>query len=204
MKLIVFFNGWGMNNLNFSLENEWEFRYINYPYQYKYEKIDLKYEKIVFIGWSFGVYYLNKFLEENPFYQRYESIAINGTPNMLGERGISQKMLNYTLENLTEESLGKLYKNIGIYKESAEVKCNSPKDILKLKLELSDFINNYKKRKNYMKKAIISKQDRIVKFRDQKKYFIEKGSLIYEIDGEHFIFKEEKFKKRLVNILDEI
>ena len=172
MKLIVFFNGWGMNNFKFSLENEWEFKYVNYPYKYKCEKTDLNYEKIVFIGWSFGVYYLNKFLEENPFYQRYESIAINGTPDMLGERGIPEKMLKYTLQNLSEESLKMFYVNMGISDDKKNYLFNGKKDVSELKAELSDFI--------------------------------EKGSLIYEIDGEHFIFDEKNFLSRLVDVLDEI
>lgn len=78
------------------------------------------------------------------------------------------------------------------------------KDVSELKVELSDFINNYIERKNYIKKSIISKNDRIIKSKNQKKYFAENGSLIYEIDGEHFIFAEEKNLSRLVDILNEI
>lgn len=202
MKLIMFFNGWGMNDLNLFLGDEWEIRYINYPY--KYEEPILKFDKIVFIGWSFGVYYLNKFLEENPFYQKYEAVGVNGTPHMMGERGISKRMLKYTLENLTKKSLERFYKNMGILDNKNISIFGEKKDVSELKVELSDFINNYIERKNYIKKSIISKNDRIIKSKNQKKYFAENGSLIYEIDGEHFIFAEEKNLSRLVDILNEI
>ncbi|MGL5581653.1 MAG: pimeloyl-ACP methyl esterase BioG family protein [Cetobacterium sp.] len=204
MKLIIFFNGWGIKSLNFSVGNGWKIRYLNYPYKYEYEEVDLEYKKIIFVGWSFGVYYLNKFLEENPSYRSYETIGINGTPHMIGERGISKKMLEYTLENLTEESLERFYKNIGILDNKNISIFDGKKAISELKIELLDFIDNYIERENYIKKAIISKNDRIIKFKNQKKYFTENGSLIYEIDGEHFIFNEKKFVSRLVDILDEI
>ena len=65
MSKIYFFNGWGMDkNLLNPVKNstEYDIEVINFPYNIDINSID---EDDIFIGYSFGVYYLNKFLSEN-------------------------------------------------------------------------------------------------------------------------------------------
>lgn len=206
MKLIVFFNGWGMDKSILPKENvqleekemnlgreiveeNWEIIYVNYPYEFPFEKLrDI--EELVFIGWSFGVYYCNKFLGKNPEFQKYLSIAINGTPEMIGEYGISEKIMSYTLENLSEESLKKFYLNMGCTPEYLEN--SAKKNVDSLGKELEYFMKNYTVEKNFMKRAIISQKDRIVSSKNQKRYYDSKRVQIEEIYGGHFVFGENR------------
>ncbi|MGL4968661.1 MAG: pimeloyl-ACP methyl esterase BioG family protein [Fusobacteriaceae bacterium] len=192
MKLIVFFNGWGMDESIFPKEEkEWKILYVNYPYHLQPEKLK-NLEELVFIGWSFGVYYANKFLEENPEFQKYLSISINGTPEMIGDNGISKKIMNYTLANLTEESIKKFYINMG-----CNPLCSESKNIENLKEELNCFIINYAVKKNFFKKALISQRDRIISYKNQKKYYEARDVEIKEVPGQHFIFGENMSLHRI-------
>ena len=62
MNIIIFFNGWGMNSDVISnvlpLDN-WQVLNISYPYDFD-KSILNSYNEVIFIGWSFGVYYLSK------------------------------------------------------------------------------------------------------------------------------------------------
>ena len=65
MSKIYFFNGWGMDkNLLKPVKNstEYNIEVIDFPYNIDKNSID---KDDIFIGYSFGVYYLNKFLSEN-------------------------------------------------------------------------------------------------------------------------------------------
>ena len=67
MKLILFFNGWGMDeNIVSHLEIPigYTLKIINFPYNFD-KTILTQYDDIIFIGWSFGSYYLAKYLLEN-------------------------------------------------------------------------------------------------------------------------------------------
>ena len=114
MQLIIFFNGWGMDERvikNVSNSKNYEIKHLNYPYLL--EKIDFfKYSKVYVVAWSFGVYYASKFLLENQNLNII-SIAINGTPAPIGKSGIPLKVFNLTLNGLSFENLRKFYKNMG-------------------------------------------------------------------------------------------
>ena len=67
MKLILFFNGWGMDeNIISHLEIpiNYTLKVINFPYNFD-NAILSQYDDIIFIGWSFGSYYLTKYIIEN-------------------------------------------------------------------------------------------------------------------------------------------
>lgn len=191
MNLIIFFNGWGMDSNIFSkIQNKegdnYQIIYINYPY--KIPEIDMeKYKNIYIVAWSFGVYYGNRFLKENPKFQKYKSIALNGTPEMIGRYGILKKMIRFTLDTLTKESLEKFYINMGgiSYFEAPQ------KEIEELKKELNFFIENYKTEDNYFKFAIVSEKDRIVPYKNQESYFKEHNVIYKKVQGEHFLFSKD-------------
>jgi len=108
MSKIYFFNGWGMDkNLLKPVKNstEYDIEIIDFPYNIDKNSID---KDDIFIGYSFGVYYLNKFLSENRDLKYKKSIGINGLPETIGKFGINEKMFNITLNTLNEENLAKL------------------------------------------------------------------------------------------------
>lgn len=189
MKLIIFFNGWGMDSHIFSRfpeEKEFTKVFINFPYSTEsIKKINTSlYKEIYIIAWSFGVYYANIFLKENPQFQKYFTIAINGTPEFIGKYGIPEKIFNITLATLSLESIAKFDS-----KMLAPVNFRGTTPIIeKLQNELLFFKNNYKIIENYFKYALISKNDKIVPFKNQNQYFEQEKIKIKIIDGGHYVF----------------
>lgn len=191
MQLIIFFNGWGMNEKAVSsleIDKNFEIIIINYPYilpDFDFEK----YEKIYFIGWSFGVYYMCKHIGSYKNKKNFISIAINGTPFPIGKFGINEKIFNSTLENLNLENLKRFYKNMGASFESI-----SPQNIslTKLKeelLEIKKFNLSDIEKINY---AIIGKKDRIIPYKNQYLYFKKNDIPIIELDIDHYPFYDLK------------
>ena len=94
MSKIYFFNGWGMDkNLLNPVKNstEYDIEVIDFPYNIDKNFIGMN---DIFMGYSFGVYYLNKFLSENKDLKYKKSIGINGLPETIGKFGINEKMFN--------------------------------------------------------------------------------------------------------------
>ena len=62
MKLILFFNGWGMDEnavKHLKIPENHELKILSYPYNIK--DIDFeKYNEKYLVAWSFGVYYASK------------------------------------------------------------------------------------------------------------------------------------------------
>lgn len=195
MSLIVFFNGWGMDEKILpDIEEKHEILCINFPYSVPLEKLE-GIEEIIFIGWSFGAYYANKFLKENPRFQNSLSIAINGTPDMIGKNGIPKKILELTLKTLSEDSLRQFHINM---------ECNNNlfagKDITFLRDELKYFIENSDSSENFFKGALISVRDRIVPAKNQENYFSDKNVIIKKISYGHFIFHEMRGLSKIVEM----
>lgn len=75
---IYFFNGWGMDkNFLIFIKNliDYDIEVINFFYDIDKDFID---KDDSFIGYFFGVYYLNKFLLENKDLKYKKVIGING------------------------------------------------------------------------------------------------------------------------------
>ncbi len=190
MKKIFFFNGWGMDETilkDIKNTSEYELEIINFPYDIKNKEQEMFNEEneIIFIAWSFGVYYLNKFLEKNlEKIQNLKSIAINGVPNTIGEFGINKKMFDLTLKTLSEENLKKFYKNMDKNFLGA-----SGKSFEAIKNELIYFKENYKiSEKNYIDFYYIGKYDRIILGRKQEKYCIDNEIDYRLLECSHYPF----------------
>lgn len=184
MQLILFFNGWGMNESiisNIKKDIEADIFCINYPY--KVPNINYKnYSKIFVIGWSFGVFYATKFLETFEF--PHISIAINGTPFPIGEFGIPEKLFNLTLNTLNDDNFKKFFVNMGAPLSYF------PKNfsIDKLKKELLDIKFSRENSIFKFNKVFLGAKDRIIPFNRQFKYFKDQCSNIKTMDCEHFPF----------------
>ena len=189
MNLILFFNGWGIDRscvseikipINFCLQ------VVNFPYDYDVKNLE-KYEKVYFAGWSFGAWYLSKFIIENEI-KSQNVIGINGHGEIIGKYGIKEKMIDFTIKNLTEKSILKFYKNMGM---TDEPKISQGK-IFSIKNELIYFRKNYVPSKNVFQKIIIGKKDKIIPFKNQKKYCCENNIKCIEKDFYHFPFENIK------------
>lgn len=199
MKKILFFNGWGMDeNILKDIRNtsDYDLEIINFPYVIEDKNIFKENEnnEIIFIAWSFGVYYLNKFLEENKNLKYKKSIALNGVPNTIGEFGINKKMFNLTLKTLNPENLEKFYKNMDSNFSGA-----SSKSFEEIKEELKYFKENYKEsEKNYIDFYFIGKYDRIIPANKQEKYCVENKINYKILDYSHYPFYFFKDFKELI------
>lgn len=202
MRLILFFNGWGMDesvveNVKSSSEiSEIEVRVINFPYAVKEDEIEKffeEYEEIILVGWSFGCYYITKivFSIEKLFNEIKKSngkikkvIGINGNGEMVGKNGITPKIFDFTLNTLTPDSLLKFYKNMGI-DENFKI---PEKEFQEVKYQLEFFKENYTPMENIFTEIVIGKEDKIVPAQKQKKYCVEKNISFREIEMGHFPF----------------
>lgn len=185
MKLIVFFNGWGMSDKaveHLLIPQNYEVKIINFPYNLD-RSIFKNYNEIIAIGWSFGSYYLSKYLNENKI-KLDKVISINGVPETIGEFGIPKNIFENTLKNLTPNSLKEFYKNMGTDKENIF----SNKSFEEIKNELQYFKDNYSPQTNVFTKAIISKKDRIIPALRQQKYYKKQNTETIFIDCPHYPF----------------
>lgn len=199
MKKIYFFNGWGMDDSILSnIENSTEYtiEIVNFPYVIDIKELSKK-QDIIFIAWSFGVYYLNKFLNQNKNIRYYKAIAINGVPEIIGEYGINEKMLNLTLSTLNPENLLKFYKNMDI----DETFKYSSKKFEEIKKELLFFKENYTMfEMNKIDYIFIGKYDRIIPRAKQEKFCKEKNSTYEIIDCGHYPFSYFKDFSNIIKV----
>lgn len=184
MRLILFFNGWGMDKSvveNIDIPLGYELEVINFPYEVK---SDLnKYEEISLIGWSFGCYYLTKFLKSmNRKFKKV--VGINGNGEVIGKYGITPKIFEFTLATLTPDSLLKFYINMEIDKKF----CNPNKSFEEIKEELEFFKYHYFPLENIFDEIIIGRRDKIVPALRQKKYCEENNISYRELDMGHYPF----------------
>lgn len=199
MKKIYFFNGWGMDDSILSnIENSTEYtiEIVNFPYVIDIKELSKK-QDIIFIAWSFGVYYLNKFLNQNKNIRYYKAIAINGVPEIIGEYGINEKMFNLTLSTLNPENLLKFYKNMDI----DETFKYSSKKFEEIKKELLFFKENYTMfEMNKIDYIFIGKYDRIIPRAKQEKFCKEKNSTYEIIDCGHYPFSYFKDFSNIIKV----
>lgn len=70
MNVILFFNGWGMDDSihsHMKVPENYDFFSLTFPYDFDF-KILKEYEKVYFIGWSFGVFYMADFISKHQEY----------------------------------------------------------------------------------------------------------------------------------------
>ena len=193
--LIVFFNGWGMNetpvehlkNGSFDILMIYDYRAFEMDFsQFNFEKYERKY----LICWSMGVYASNLFKDE---FQNFDKkIAINGTSKVIdNDFGIPVKIYKVTAKFLNEDSCdkfiknmfdnGKINPNITITKSIEELR----EELNEIqKLELEDKI----KGELEFDKAIISSNDRIIPTKNQINFWQNKAE--YKIiDSTHCPFE---------------
>ena len=185
-KVIVFFNGWGMD------ENVINLNFLDYDflmfYEYLDEKIDKnlvfeleKYESSIIISWSMGVIF-STLLKLNNMEQR---IAINGTVKVINnDFGINEKIFNNTLQNLNINTIDMFFKNMSINDDFKKPKRNIKSQINELK-----FIGEFYKKNDFkgkFNKVFIGKYDKIIPFKKQKNFWENESPVVLEAG--HYIF----------------
>ncbi|MCS5421809.1 MULTISPECIES: pimeloyl-ACP methyl esterase BioG family protein [Psychrilyobacter] len=184
MKLILFFNGWGVPKETFKFLDwdDFEVKIIDLD-----EKIDLedleKYEEIDVIAWSFGVYNASKQLGNLKKISLNKVIAINGGTRAIHRRdGISPMIFNRTLENLDINRYLEFMKNTGL--DILEIKDDEV--IKKYREILAEFGENYCEIPSIFKYSLISTKDRIFTSRSLVNYY--KDTEYKLIEEEHYPF----------------
>lgn len=184
MKLILFFNGWGVPReiFKFLAWDDFEVRIIDLE-----EKIDLeslkKYEEINVIAWSFGVYNASKQLGGLKNIPLNKAVAINGSTKAIHRRyGISPMIFDRTLKNLDIDTYLEFMKNTGL--NILEV--SDEEVIEKYRKILAEFEENYQEIPSIFKHSLISTKDRIFSSRSLMNYY--KGTEYKLIEEEHYPF----------------
>ena len=190
-KLILFFNGWAMN--------ETPVKHLKYEgfdvlvlFDYRNFNLDLsqfnfkKYEKKYLICWSMGVYAANLFKDDLIDYDK--KIAINGTNKIIDDNyGIPAKIYKVTVKFLNEDSCEKFIKNM-FNKGKLNPNITITRTLRELKEELISIQNIQLKDELDFDCAIISDDDRIVPAQNQINFWTNKTE-IRKIKSTHCPFE---------------
>lgn len=195
MNLMLIFNGWGMDNSilkSLIIPDSYEVKVVDFPYDIK--NLDFSnYNKIIYVGWSFGCYYLTKYILDNNISSDY-IVALNGHGQTIGKFGIMPKMFDFTLNTLTPESLVKFYENMDIDSDFQFPQ----KDFEKVKDELQFFKDNYSPLGNIFKYAFVGENDKIIPSAKQLKYFNDNNVNTTILRCGHYPFKDKNLLLEIV------
>ncbi len=187
--VIVFFNGWGMDERivsDLDYGNNDVLTVFDYR-DLKFEEIEFSgYERKILIAWSMGVYVCSYFYNMLKDFDRF--IAVNGTQKPIDdEYGIPVDIYNLTVENFNELSCEKFMKKVTT---EVNLKEYSARSIDELKSELISLRDLKIEKQLHFDKAIISRKDRIIPYKNQLNYWKQTKAKIEEKDGNHFIFNQ--------------
>lgn len=186
-KLIVFFNGWGMDEKIISHLSFGNYDVLTF-YDYRtFELVDFDFsaygEKIL-IAWSMGVYVCNYFYEKFKNFDRF--IAINGTQKPIDDDfGIPKMIYNLTVENFNELSCSKFMKKIS---NTVNLKDYCSRNLEELKQELISIRDLQVEKFLDFNKVILSEKDRIFPYKNMINFWNEKNAEIVNIEAPHYIF----------------
>lgn len=193
-KLILFFNGWAMNETpvkhlkckDFDVLILFDYRSLDFDFnQFDFEKYEQKY----LICWSMGVYASCLFKDKlNDFNKK---IAINGTNKIIdNDFGIPEKIYKITTKLLNEDSCDKFIKNMF---DNGKLNPNITitRDIEELKEELISIQKINLNEEIKFDTAYISNNDRIIPTKNQINFWKNKAQIKY-LESTHCPF--EKFE----------
>lgn len=167
-KLIIFFNGWGMDEKIVSHLNCEDFDVIVF-YDYNNLEIDIdlsNYKEKHLIAWSMGVMVSTLF----DFGQLNSTTAICGTPIAIDDNyGIPERIYNLTIRGFSETSSQKFMERMFIEKPNIETFSNRT---FESKLSELKQMLNYKPNENFKyTKAIVADSDKIIPTKNQLNYW---------------------------------
>lgn len=186
--LIVFFNGWGMDEKIVSHLDCTNFDVLIF-YDYRnFSSIEFdfsQYETKTLVAWSLGVYVCNLFYDVFRNFDKF--IALNGTQKPIDDSyGIPSKIYNLTTDNFNELSCKKFMRKIS---DSTDIHSYCSRTSQELKLELESIrdlsVENFLK----FDKSYISANDKIIPSKNQINYWTTTNAKVIEIEGMHYIFE---------------
>lgn len=195
-KLIIFFNGWSLDEKIVKHLSTAEFDVLMFNDHSDFEIAEEMIEKINFynevnvIAWSFGVWACGNVI--NNFKNLQNVIAINGTLVPIDNNlGIPEKIFNLTLTHLSEENYVRFFKNM--FAGEADLSKISTRSIENKKRELKQ-IQNLSVQKlcaqnaKFFNKVFIGTNDKIISAKNQINFWGETDAKITQINTGHYIF----------------
>lgn len=186
-KIIVFFNGWGMNeevvsNLqyeDYDVLTFFDYRSIEIP-DFDFSQYD---EKIL-IAWSMGVFVCNCFYDFFNDFNKY--IAVNGTQKPIDDNyGINENIYNLMIENFNETTVSRFMKKMTLNDNLSDYKSRTDEE---LKEELISIRNIKPEKYLDFDKIIVSLKDRVIPAKNQLNYWKTQLKHPEELSLPHYIF----------------
>ena len=172
-KIILFFNGWGMDeNVVKHLENEnydvlMFYDYISLETDFNFELLNIYTEKNI-VAWSMGVMIATLIRPLGTFSNQGKSICINGTLRPIdSEFGIHPKIYDLTIKGFNEKGRDRFISSM--FEEKNNIICS--RDIENQHLELVALKNYYSNENFKYNKILISDNDKIIPTKSQVTYW---------------------------------
>ena len=190
-KLIVFFNGWGMDEkvVKHLSYNDYDVLAICDYNEIKPIDFDFsKYSEKSLICWSMGVFIANLFYEQ--FNEFDNIIAINGTQKPIDDNfGIPKNIYNLMIDNFNEQTVSRFIKKMTLSDVLSDFQTRNNDE---LKQELISIKRLKPNKYLTFDKVIVSTKDRIIPYKNQLNYWQTTNSTIIEKDLPHYIFDKYK------------
>ena len=206
-KLIIFFNGWGMDYTIFKEYSSTDYdvvlfyHYSNLTPDYDFDSLFEKYDEVNLISWSMGVWVSSVILNKYKNKIKHK-IALAGTLKPVNdEYGIITGVYKATIDNFSAIGRAKFFKRMWNGVEIPEMfkQHKSIREIEDQKEELVFLKENFKKLpepKNIFDTIIIGEKDLICPTKNQINYW--KNTNYKLIDAPHFIFYHWKTWEELL------
>ena len=202
-ELLLFFNGWGMDEKPFkhlALDNELDVLMI-YDYTILGDIPELDdYKTVHLVAWSLGVFAAAKVLAGEKF---TSSLAINGTLKPIDEgEGIALAIFQGTIDSWSEATRMKFNRRMCGAEHNKQFKANAPERSIESQkaelIALQEQITNSPVPKNIFNQAIISVNDKIFTHHNQETHWKNARIPLTIIDEPHYFFPELKNWKEML------
>lgn len=185
-KLVIFFNGWGMDEKIVSHLNREEYDVL---VLFDYRDLDIqfpdltKYDEKYVVAWSMGVMISTLFDGEFGNIKKY--IAINGTPKPIDDKyGIPERVYKLTVRGFNQASCQKFMERM--FTEIPPIDKFSERSLDSQKEELQNLMG-IEGRYVSFDKVIVSDEDKIIPTKNQLNYW-KNPAIIEKIEGGHCPF----------------
>lgn len=204
--LIIFFNGWGMDETiveNLKCENNDVILFYDYNSLEHDENVwevinnSNNYEQKFVVAWSMGVMISSIFAPRIENLRR--SVALNGTLKPIDDNfGIAERVYNLTVKNFSDSSCKKFIQNMTA--ENSNQTLTVKRDFDNIKTELSSLKNYCGNMDFVFDVAIVSDFDKIISARNQINFYSNGyAKKIIKIDSPHYLFDKFESWNDIIN-----
>lgn len=198
--LILFFNGWGMDeNVVNHLSSDSDILII-YDYSDLSFNQDIStYKEVTLIAWSLGVFIASQVVQNLSNIKR--SIAINGTLLPIDKDfGIDPKIFQLTLDNMSESTRDKFFAKMV---SSEKVRFISPNREVESQTQELAYIKKVFQGSNFgysnFDVAMVSDKDKIIPTKNQVSYWGKKSVEVIKLNSGHYPFFKFESWDELIN-----